>query len=346
MAPEKFQFQILKWFDQFGRKDLPWQHPATPYRVWLSEVMLQQTQVVTVIPYFNKFISQYPTIADLAEAPLDDVLSLWAGLGYYARARNLHKTAQIIAASGFPESLDELVALPGIGRSTAGAVLSIAFNSSHAILDGNVRRVLARFKALEGWTGGSLVSKQLWDISELYTPKLRAADYTQAMMDLGATLCTRSKPRCAQCPLKAECMALAQNKVHLLPTPKVSKKIPVKQAIFAVVTNKNNEFLLEKRPPVGIWGGLWSLPEFADKQALAEWISSNTLAVDKTIELTAKRHTFSHYHLDYLPIQLIVDSPINNVMEADLRIWYKHTQTMNIGLPAPVKQLFDDLNEE
>jgi len=346
MAPEKFQFQILKWFDQFGRKDLPWQHPATPYRVWLSEVMLQQTQVVTVIPYFNKFISQYPTIADLAEAPLDDVLSLWAGLGYYARARNLHKTAQIIAASGFPESLDELVALPGIGRSTAGAILSIAFNSSHAILDGNVRRVLARFKALEGWTGGSLVSKQLWDISELYTPKLRAADYTQAMMDLGATLCTRSKPRCAQCPLKAECMALAQNKVHLLPTPKVSKKIPVKQTIFAVVTNKNNEFLLEKRPPVGIWGGLWSLPEFADKQALAEWISSNTLAVDKTIELTAKRHTFSHYHLDYLPIQLIVDSPINNVMEADLRIWYKHTQTMNIGLPAPVKQLFDDLNEE
>ena len=338
--------QLLTWFDQFGRKDLPWQQPITPYRVWLSEVMLQQTQVVTVIPYFNKFIKQYPTAKDLANAPLDNVLSLWAGLGYYARARNLHKAAQQIDKSGFPETLDGLVDLPGVGRSTAGAILSIAFSKSHAILDGNVRRVLARFKGIEGWTGGSAVSKQLWELSEYYTPQERVADYTQAMMDLGATVCTRSKPLCVQCPLQSTCQALLQDKVHLLPTPKVSKKIPVKQLVFILAANKKGEVLLEKRPPVGIWGGLWSVPELESKQDILAWIEKNDLTVHETKELPVKRHTFSHYHLDYLPIQLIVDSPTNNVMEADLRIWYKHTQHKNIALPAPIKQLFDELKED
>ncbi len=346
MTPENFQLQLLEWFDQFGRKDLPWQHPISPYRVWLSEVMLQQTQVVTVIPYFNKFIKQYPTAKELANAPLDNVLSLWAGLGYYARARNLHKAAQQIDKSGFPETLDALVDLPGVGRSTAGAILSIAFSKSHAILDGNVRRVLARFKGIEGWTGGSAVNKQLWDLSEYYTPEERSADYTQAMMDLGATVCTRSKPLCLQCPLQIDCQALLQDKVHLLPTPKVSKKIPVKQLVFILATNKKGEVLLEKRPPVGIWGGLWSVPELESKLDILAWIEKHDLTVHETKELTVKRHTFSHYHLDYLPIQLTVDSPTNNVMEADLRIWYKHMQHKNIALPAPIKQLFDELKED
>lgn len=346
MIPDKFQSQLLAWFDQFGRKDLPWQHPISPYRVWLSEVMLQQTQVVTVIPYFNKFIEQYPTVKELANAPLDDVLSLWAGLGYYARARNLHKAAKLIAEVGFPETLEGLIDLPGVGRSTAGAILSIAFNRSHAILDGNVRRVLARFKAIEGWTGASAVNKQLWGISEDYTPINRGADYTQAIMDLGATVCTRSKTLCTECPLKSACQALAQDKVHLLPTPKVSKKIPVKQLVFIIVNNNKGEVWLEKRPPVGIWGGLWSLPEVANKQEVSAWTDKHQLCVNEIVELPVKRHTFSHYHLDYLPIQLIVDSPTNNVMEADLRIWYKHTQHKNIALPAPIKQLFDELKEE
>lgn len=346
MTPENFQLQLLAWFDQSGRKDLPWQHPISSYRVWLSEVMLQQTQVVTVIPYFNKFIKRYPTVNELANAPLDDVLSLWAGLGYYARARNLHKAAKQIAKAGFPETLESLVDLPGVGRSTAGAVLSIAFNKSHAILDGNVRRVLARFKLIEGWTGGSAVNKQLWDISEYFTPDARVADYTQAIMDLGATVCTRSKPLCLQCPLQSDCQALAQDKVHLLPTPKLSKKIPVKQLVFIIATNKNGEILLEKRPPTGIWGGLWSLPELENKQDVSAWADKHQLVIHKRTELKVKRHTFSHYHLDYAPIQLIVDSPTNNVMEAGLRIWYKHTQHKNIALPAPINQLFDEFKEE
>jgi len=346
MAPEEFQFQLLQWFDEFGRKDLPWQHPASAYRVWVSEVMLQQTQVVTVIPYFNKFIHEYPTVTELANAPLDDVLSLWAGLGYYARARNLHKSAQLIAASGFPDNLDEVVNLPGVGRSTAGAILSIAFNKSHAILDGNVRRVLARFQAIEGWTGGTAVNKRLWELSEKYTPKSRVADYTQAIMDLGATLCTRSKPQCGLCPLQDNCLALAQNKVKELPTPKVSKKIPVKQAVFLLLINKQHEVLLEKRPPTGIWGGLWSVPELTEKLELEDWLGRKGFAVQETAELSIRRHTFSHYHLDYLPILLKVDSLTNNVMEADLRIWYKHKDNNKVALPAPIKQLFDELKEE
>jgi len=346
MAPEEFQFQLLKWFDEFGRKDLPWQHPANAYRVWVSEVMLQQTQVVTVIPYFNKFIHEYPTVAELANAPLDDVLSLWAGLGYYARARNLHKSAQLIAASGFPDNIDEVVSLPGVGRSTAGAILSIAFNKSHAILDGNVRRVFARFKGVEGWTGGTAVNKHLWELSEKYTPKSRCADYTQAIMDLGATLCTRSKPQCGICPLQDNCLALAQNKVQELPTPKVSKKIPVKHAVFLLLINKQGEVLLEKRPPTGIWGGLWSVPELTDKLELNVWVDKKCLVVQESVELSVRRHTFSHYHLDYLPILLKVDSLTNNVMEADLRIWYKHIDHKKVALPAPIKQLFDELKEE
>jgi A/G-specific adenine glycosylase len=346
MTPETFQLQVLIWFDQFGRKNLPWQDPVSAYRVWLSEVMLQQTQVMTVIPYFKKFIKQYPSVKAIANAPLDDVLSLWAGLGYYARARNLHKAAKYIDEFGFPETLETLTDLPGVGRSTAGAILSIAFNKSHAILDGNVRRVLARFKGVEGWIGRSVVNKQLWKISEHYTPQTRVADYTQAMMDLGATVCTRSKPLCTQCPLQSNCQALIQNKIHLLPTPKASKKIPVKQLTLAIIFNENDEIFLEKRPPVGIWGGLWSIPEFENKADILKWIDKSQLIVHKMRELPIRRHTFSHYHLDYLPVQLSVDSPINNVMEAGLKIWYKHTQHNNIALPAPIKQLFDDLKEE
>ncbi len=348
MKAELFQLKLLRWFDQFGRHDLPWQHPTTAYRVWVSEVMLQQTQVTTVIPYFNKFIKKYPDIHDLAKAPIDEVLSLWAGLGYYARARNLHKAAGIIQKKGnFPKTLVELMELPGIGKSTAGAILSIVFAQREPILDGNVRRVFARFKAIHGWTGGSAVNKQLWEISRYYTPQERVADYTQAIMDLGATVCTRSKPSCEQCPLQTDCIALQQKCVPELPTPKPNKKRPVKQVFFVIAINDKQEILLEKRAPVGIWGGLWSVPELANKQDLEAWCVRYGLVISKIHTLTQRRHTFSHYHLDYVPLLVYVNNNlINNVLEAGRVLWYKHPQTKDTGLPAPVKQLFDQLSED
>lgn len=347
IPPVDFQLQLLHWFDRFGRKDLPWQHPVTAYRVWVSEVMLQQTQVVTVIPYFNQFIARFPDVEALAKAPLDEVLSLWAGLGYYARARNLHKAAVIIVKAGvFPDSLEALQALPGVGRSTAGAILSLAFSIRAPILDGNVRRVLARFHALRGWTGGREVNQALWELSTMYTPATRVADYTQAMMDLGATLCTRSKPKCLECPLSAQCQALSQQIVHELPTPKVGKKVPVKSSVLLIVINKNAEFFLQKRAAVGIWGGLWSVPELESVEQLAQWSLLHAVTIIRQKKLSQRRHTFTHYHLDYVPLLVYVDNPINNVMEAAGSLWYKHQQTQNIALPAPIKQLFDEIKEK
>ena len=340
MTPSDFQQQVLDWFDLNGRKDLPWQKDISPYRVWLSETMLQQTQVTTVIPYFNNFIAQFPSIEDLAAAPIDAVLHRWSGLGYYARARNLHKTAQIIVKLGyFPDNLEELVALPGIGQSTAGAILSIAFKKSHPILDGNVRRVLTRLKGISGWPGNTQINKQLWTISTDLTPKHRVADYTQAIMDLGATLCTRSKPVCEQCPLTNHCLAKSTKTVHLLPTPKPSKTIPVKQLTFLLMTNNQKEIALIKRPPTGIWGGLWSLPEFDSIDAAIDWCTLKGLPIIKSQTHAPQRHTFSHYHLDYTTIVIHTENPINFVMEANQTVWYKVADISSLGLPAPIKLL-------
>ena len=340
MSPSLFQQQILAWFDVHGRKDLPWQLNITPYRVWLSEIMLQQTQVATVIPYFNAFIEQFPTIEQLAQAPLDQVLHQWSGLGYYARARNLHKSAQLIIGQGyFPETLDDLVALPGIGVSTAGAILSIVFKKSEPILDGNVKRVLARFKAVNGWSGNSQVNKLLWAMSAELTPIARVADYTQAMMDLGATICTRSKPACDRCPLESHCVARQQGIVSLLPTPKPRKTLPVKPLILLMLSNHLNQVFLEKRPPTGIWGGLWSLPEFNDIDAVHEWCLAKQIRVYDIQMLAVQRHTFSHYHLDYTTLLMQTDNPINFVMEVNQALWYNPKQKEMLGLPAPIKLL-------
>lgn len=340
MNSSDFKHRILTWFDQKGRKDLPWQQDLTPYRVWISETMLQQTQVTTVIPYFNAFMEQFPTLECLAEAPIDDVLHRWSGLGYYARARNLHKTAQLIAEQGyFPEMLDELVAMPGIGLSTAGAILSIAFKKSHPILDGNVKRVLARFKAVSGWPGTSQVNKQLWAISTQLTPVERVADYTQAMMDLGATVCTRSKPKCADCPLESHCLARITKTVSVLPTPKPPKTLPVKQLVLLLLSNNINQILLEKRPPTGIWGGLWSLPEFDSIESAQAWCLTQNRTIIDTRTLATRRHTFSHYHLDYTPVLMQTDNLINFVMEANQTVWYNAKQINTLGLPAPIKLL-------
>ncbi len=343
MTPAAFQKTILTWFDSHGRKDLPWQQNITPYRVWLSEIMLQQTQVTTVIPYFNAFIEKFPTLDSLATTQIDEVLPYWSGLGYYARARNLHKTAQFIhQQQRFPDTLEELMALSGIGQSTAGAILSIAFNKSHAILDGNVKRVLTRYKGIVGWTGSSEINKQLWAVSTELTPKERCADYTQAMMDLGATVCTRSKPACDSCPLTVHCLAKRRGIVALLPTPKPAKTLPVKQRIFLVLKNDNQQIFLEKRPPTGIWGGLWSLPEFDSIESAQHWCLSKNITIENQQVLPTLRHTFSHYHLDYTPLAIQTNSPTNFVMEANQSLWY-NAGTL-LGLAAPIKQLLKQHN--
>jgi len=338
MTPAAFQQSILAWFACQGRKNLPWQQNTTPYRVWLSEIMLQQTQVTTVIPYFQAFIEKFPTLDSLAVAHIDEVLPYWSGLGYYARARNLHKSAQIIyQQQRFPDTLDELMALSGIGQSTAGAILSIAFHKSHPILDGNVKRVLTRYKGITGWSGDSQVTKQLWAISTALTPIERCADYTQAIMDLGATVCTRSKPSCTVCPIASHCVALNMGIVAQLPTPKPKKTLPVKQLIFLLLSNDDQQLFLEKRPPTGIWGGLWSLPEFDSIESAQDWCLSKKLAINSQQVLPTSRHTFSHYHLDYTPLVIQTNSPTNFVMEANQSLWYNAGQ--QLGLAAPIKQL-------
>ncbi|KJS08269.1 MAG: DNA glycosylase [Gammaproteobacteria bacterium BRH_c0] len=336
--------RLLRWFDQHGRKDLPWQKNITPYRVWLSEIMLQQTQVTTVIPYFERFTATFSTVTDLAAAPIDQVLHLWTGLGYYARARNLHKTAAIVASEyggQFPDSVEALSQLPGIGPSTAGAIVSIAFRQRATILDGNVKRVLARHNAVPGWPGESAVVARLWEIAEHNTPKSRVADYTQAIMDLGATLCTRSKPRCDECPLQRDCAAFAQGNPTDYPGKKPKKTIPVKTAFFLIIRDQRGNVLLEQRPPTGIWGGLWSFPESACEDDIAHLCQRYGLKAGKVTLDTPRRHTFSHYHLDFTPVQVSA-SATGRISDVNTT-WIQPSDLNGIGLPAPVKALLVEM---
>tara|TARA_B110000503_G_scaffold104677_1_gene156138 strand:- start:633 stop:1706 length:1074 start_codon:yes stop_codon:yes gene_type:complete len=346
-SPDSFAKRVLKWFDEHGRKNLPWQHDTSPYRVWVSEIMLQQTQVKTVIPYFERFMAAFPDVQTLAAAPEDEVLHLWTGLGYYARARNLHKAAKQVANEAqaqFPDTLDGLIGLPGIGRSTAGAILSIAFGQRASILDGNVKRVLARYHRVGGWPGQSAVHQQLWYIAEQHTPQKRCADYTQAMMDLGATLCTRSAPDCEPCPLATDCQALAHEDQRDYPGKKPRKVLPVKSTFFLIVRSGDNEIWLEKRPPSGIWGGLWCFPEIDDPdtgrtQCLDHWGAEP----DRVEVQPSFRHTFSHYHLDITPVVVKLKITPHAVMEASRQLWYNLRQPPQIGLAAPVASLLAKL---
>ena len=262
MVSQSFSDLVLSWFKSNGRKNLPWQVEATSYKVWVSEIMLQQTQVVTVIPYFERFMKRFPDVHTLADATLDDVLHHWTGLGYYARARNLHKSAKIITSKyqgSLPLSFDEIITLPGIGRSTAGAILSLSHSKRFPILDGNVKRVLTRYHGIKGWPGKKKVENKLWEIAELHTPKKSIKQYTQAIMDLGATVCTRRNPDCDLCPLMLSCFAKEKNKQHNFPEKKPRAAIPERDTIFAILENDCGEILLEQRPLNGIWGGLWSV---------------------------------------------------------------------------------------
>ena len=343
---KQFVRQVLQWFKKHGRKDLPWQQNPTDYRVWISEIMLQQTQVSTVIPYYLKFMEQFPTLADLANADDEQVMALWSGLGYYSRARNLHKTAIILSSKDFrlPETLDELVQLPGIGRSTAGAILALAMHKKAAILDGNVKRVLARTHAISGWPGKSTVLKELWQISEQLTPEKNVEQYTQAMMDLGATVCTRSKPTCEACPLDNLCLAKQENLQLNYPGKKKKSTIPTKHQYFYLLTNSSNQILMEKRPPTGIWGGLWTPPtcEHSDSSKNAFQQTYNINSADENY-LPEFRHTFSHFHLQLHPIR-VESTDSRSVNENNLK-WDSIDNWLTQGIPAAVRKILLQLKE-
>lgn len=342
--------KILKWFDKHGRHDLPWQKNINAYRVWVSEIMLQQTQVTTVIDYFERFMKRFPTLSKLANAPLDEVFELWSGLGYYARAKNLHKTAQIIHTQyrgKFPTTYDAVLALPGIGQSTAGAILSISTHQRYPILDGNVKRVLSRHFAIEGWYGNPKTLEQLWALSEKITPKDRVADYTQAIMDLGATVCTRTQPKCTVCPIASTCEAKKLDKVKLYPMSKPKSKIPTRATtILILISRKHHCILLEKRPMKGIWGGLWSLPECPLQTNIKEWCTKMfKLSLKEMRSWEPFRHTFTHFHLNIHPILCEVkDQPKPKITDLNYE-WYPIEKASNLGLPAPIRRLIEAVEE-
>ncbi|HEY5717182.1 MAG TPA: A/G-specific adenine glycosylase [Motiliproteus sp.] len=341
MTPADFQRAVLDWFDQHGRKDLPWQQPITPYRVWVSEIMLQQTQVGTVIPYFERFMTAFPSLESLAAAPIDQVLHHWTGLGYYARARNLHRAAQqVMAEHGgeLPGLAQELETLPGIGRSTAGAIAAIAQGERAAILDGNVKRVLARFYAIPGWPGKSEVLNRLWQLAEQNTPAERVADYTQAMMDLGATCCTRARPNCESCPLNAGCAAYAERDPSRYPGAKPRRSLPQRQCWVLFAEDADGRILLEQRPPAGIWGGLWSLPQFESEAQLRQ---AAGLAPAVGEALAPLRHTFSHFQLQIQPLRVAADALQWPAVRDAAQCWYSVAEPVAIGLATPIKSLIE-----
>lgn len=346
-----FSHKLLNWYDQNGRIQLPWRQTISPYRVWVSEIMLQQTQVTTVLPYFQRFMDRFPSILELAQATTEEVLQYWSGLGYYARGRNLHRAAQMIAQDYqgiFPDQYEKLISLPGIGRSTAGAILAIAFKQNYPILDGNVRRILARHFQIEGWPGEAKVQRILWQHSIELLPQNRIEDYTQAIMDLGALICLPKKPLCKKCPVAKECKAYQTETVMMYPTVKPKKILPRKQNFIYVIENQAGEILLEQRPNFGIWGGLWSLPEsMMSIESLSDAVAhlQDTfvgeiyfLYQDKPIE-----HTFSHYHITLTPLRFKLTQPMDCISETKPMTWIKKSDVLTKGLPAPIKKYLVNL---
>jgi A/G-specific adenine glycosylase len=340
LAPTQLARRLLPWFEIHGRRNLPWQREPTPYRVWISEVMLQQTQVETVIPYFARFIDRFPDVATLAAAAEDDVLALWSGLGYYARGRNLHRAAQeVVSRHGgrLPESLDEMMALPGIGRSTAGAILALACGQRQPILDGNVKRVLARVFLVREPPATAAASARLWQLASS-APATRVAEYTQAIMDLGATVCTRAEPACGVCPLRKGCGALARDLVNELPARRVRAPRRRERTHMVFVVHRGS-VLLQRRPARGIWGGLWAPPEFPDAEAARAWCRSTFGAgLGDSRHLGLVRHSFTHFDLDIEPWVLELRGRAPRAAGAAMR-WHDVRAPRTLGLPAPVARL-------
>jgi A/G-specific adenine glycosylase len=331
-----FADRLLAWHRHHGRHDLPWQNTRDPYRIWLSEIMLQQTQVATVIPYYQRFLDRFPGLADLAAADQNDVLALWAGLGYYARARNLHRCAQVLVAEHdghFPDNAAAIAMLPGIGRSTAAAIAAFAFDERAAILDGNVKRVLTRVFGIDGFPGKPAVERELWELAESLLPATGdIAAYTQGIMDLGATACTRSRPACAACPMRSLCVAERDGRQEELPVAKPTRALPERETQVVIFESDGN-VLLERRPPAGIWGGLWSLPE-GDVAALAARFG---LSVVECETLPPLRHAFTHFRLTLHPVCCRV-KPVS-VAEEDGCRWFDRDALAATGLPAPITRI-------
>jgi A/G-specific adenine glycosylase len=353
-----FQKRLLAWYDRHGRKDLPWKRARDPYVIWISEIMLQQTQVATVISYFEKFTARFPDVRSLARANLDEVLYLWTGLGYYARARHLHRAARDIMERHdgvFPRDFKAACALPGIGRSTAGAILALAHGVRLPILDGNVKRVLARYYAVAEPVAAGATQKRLWRLAALHTPRRRVADYTQAIMDLGATICRRANPECGACPIRLGCRARRQKNPHAYPVAAQRRQLPRKRVRMMLIRDVDDRVLLLRRPPVGIWGGLWGFPEATDSD-LQKW-SRKTLGLDITLEpkWPTIKHRFSHFDLHITPIPARVNTSrhaqrrtpqktqVLPAMEYGEMVWYNVNAPVERGLSAPVKQLLSEL---
>lgn len=368
MPKTDFAGRLLAWFDVHGRHDLPWQHPRTPYRVWISEIMLQQTQVTTVIDYFNRFMLRFPSLDVLAAAPLDEVLALWSGLGYYARARNLHAAAQVMAQQGVPDTLVGWQALPGVGPSTAAAIMAQAFDVPETILDGNVKRVMARHAGIDRPIEQASTIQALYDVAKLHTPQTRVADYTQAIMDLGATLCARHAPECSACPVSADCVALASRQVANLPVRRTRKPVPTRRAVFMALEDGAEHLMLIRRPPTGIWGGLWCLPEYdpvqdADQEGLSprsavsgeqegdsagqrSMLSSHRLKQHSpAVHLTTFEHRFSHYLLDARIDHMVVSRSLSVEDNHDV-LWLPLAElgvrAPQLGLPKPITRFLSD----
>jgi A/G-specific adenine glycosylase len=340
---------LIAWHAKHGRHDLPWQLARTPYRVWVSEIMLQQTQVPTVIPYFERFMRRFPDAAALAAAPLDEVLHLWSGLGSYARARNLHRAAQRIhdeLGGRFPESFEEVAALPGVGRSTAGAILALARDERHPILDGNAKRVLARCFGIEGDPGSRAVLERLWAAAEASTPREQVATYTQAIMDLGATVCVRRRPLCAGCPLEDRCIARESGRQHALPCARAGRQRRERECFMLLATREDGSVLLERRPARGIWGGLWCPPEFSAPESAADFAARRLACATAELRPEAPlRHAFTHFDLAITPLRLeCPGGGLAAVLEGPEVIWYNPREPAAVGLPAPVRLLIERLD--
>ena len=359
---QEFSARVIQWQLKHGRHDLPWQG-ADAYRVWLSEIMLQQTQVVTVIPYYRRFVTSFPSISVLAAATADKVLEHWSGLGYYARGRNLHSAAQIIVEKHhgeFPRQFEQILDLPGIGRSTAAAICALAWHERRAILDGNVKRVLSRYCGISGSPSDKKIETLLWQQAENLLPpppgegwgggatvegSTDIAAYTQALMDMGATLCTRSKPKCMECPVHNECIALQSNRVAELPTPRAKKSVPQKHTTFLLLMH-GNDILLEKRAPQGIWGGLWCPPQLEDGQGVAaDFVQHSGMEVTERIDLAAFMHTFTHFKLHITPVLLRVAHKPQRVQQEG-GMWLDVAEALNSAIPTPVRRMLLKINSQ
>jgi len=347
---KEFAARLTDWHRRHGRHDLPWQRrpgeAPDPYRIWLSEIMLQQTQVDTVIPYYARFLARFPDLASLAAAPIDDVLALWSGLGYYARARNLHRAARIVVDlhdGRFPRRVDDIAALPGVGRSTAAAIAAFAFGERAAILDGNVKRVLCRAFGIDGFPGERAVEKRLWALADALLPASAVDTYIQAQMDLGATVCTRGRPACERCPLVEVCVARAEDRIAELPAARPRKPVPQRRVRVAVI-RRDGQVLLERRPPAGIWGGLLSLPEIPEAEVdAARWVAARFgVASRDGVELAPLQHAFTHFRLEIAPLRFDVPAAGGCVADAEHR-WVALAELDAAGLPTPVRRILGAL---